>query len=308
MKFFIISVIFFFGLAFSQFNTPENDKEFLLGFLIGIEARFDYDELSKCLGNMTEIYQDIYTGYTKLKTMKLSEITAGLRLLLDAIEDFIDMLQPCWKDAKKLQKLYKEIQNANIMKLAAEILAHPQTYLPEFVRGIECYDKKMYQCYGKVTGDIMRMLFLMNAESEKQNNAIEFIKGLFEGIDAEDEYEKITKCIKEIETILAKIKKALELMKKMRINDLIKGIKLLFEALMELFNMLKPCLDGCEKVKKLIKEIINANIIKIVQKIMDHATEFLFIITKALLCIENKDYHCIGKSIGQMLNLIFLTN
>ena len=301
-----VVVSFLFLLAVIHADPLKDAQDFLQGFLAGIEARYDYDDLSKCLKDLTEVFKDMKDGLTHLKTMKLSELNLGVKILLEATEDFIEILQPCWSKSKKLQQLYKEIRSANIMKLAAEILAHPAQYLQDFIKALTCFDKLDYQCAGRAVGDILRVLLLQSRASES-SSILEFLKGLLEGIDAPEEFEKVMKCIKSTEEILKKIIDAFAFLKKMKLNDIIKGLMLLFEAVKELFSMLKPCLEGVEKINKLIKAIISANITKIAYYIITHAAEFFFKITNGVACIEKKDYYCIGKVVGDILKLLFLT-
>ena len=134
----------------------------------------------------------------------------------------------------------------------------------------------------------------------------EFVKGFLMGIGETKSIDDLMKCIKEIESIIANIQEAFILIKTMTIENIIKGINKLIEAVQNFTEMIKPCSTGYKVLEKLIIAIANTDISKIIQKLLNNITKILSIITSGIACIKDKEYRCIGKQIGALLKVLLL--
>ena len=142
---------------------------------------------------------------------------------------------------------------------------------------------------------------------EPKNGAIDFLKGFFEGLGVKEDIEKLMKCMKDVEKVLEKIKEALQHLRHININDLKKGLSLLFAAVKEFLQMLVPCAEGSSIIHKLINAITNVNIMKIVLHIITHPVQFVHDVESTIVCFAKGDLFCAGKGIGDLLRIIFLT-
>eukprot|EP00829_Urostomides_striatus_P017403 TRINITY_DN5_c0_g1_i6.p1 TRINITY_DN5_c0_g1~~TRINITY_DN5_c0_g1_i6.p1 ORF type:complete len:649 (-),score=257.56 TRINITY_DN5_c0_g1_i6:28-1974(-) len=143
--------------------------------------------------------------------------------------------------------------------------------------------------------------------SDPHPHFIDFVKGFLEGIKETTPPEKILKCLEEGDHILSKIVEALKLIKTMIPTKVIEGVKMLIEALRELFNMLKPCTEGYGQLKKLVEAIAHISIPKVVAKIMAHPGEFVKHITEIIEGIIKKNHLAAGKAFGELLYQLFLS-
>ncbi len=160
-------------------------------------------------------------------------------------------------------------------------------------------------CRADIAGELD--LPMGSEEVTADNKVVEFLKGMIEGLGVKEDIEKFMKCIKEAEQVFAKIKEALEHLKHININELKKGLELLFEALKELFAMLKPCAETGSIIHKLISAITNANIAKIALHILMHPVQFVKDVESTIVCFAKGDFHCAGKGIGDILRIMFLS-
>lgn len=135
---------------------------------------------------------------------------------------------------------------------------------------------------------------------------IEFFKGFLTGIGETKTIEDLKKCLKEAEPIFAKIKKALELIHTMKLEKIVEGITLLIEAVKELMGMVKPCLDGFETLKLLIKKIAHIDIKKLAQKILANIFMIIKIVKEAIDCLKKHEFNCAGKALGTLLKIMIL--
>ena len=141
----------------------------------------------------------------------------------------------------------------------------------------------------------------------QDNTFLEFMKGFLEGINEKGDINKLMACIKSGEAIINKIIEALNILKKITLENLIKGITMLIEAITELMNALKPCMEGFDQLKKLFNAITHANIKAIAMRILMHPAEFLGDVTKGIECFAKKDFHCLGKCVGDLMRIMFLS-
>lgn len=283
-------------------GTPAID--FVKGFLEGIGEKGDINKLLQCLKDLESIFEEIKEALEHLKHMNIQEIIKGVTLLIDAVHKFIAMIKPCTDGFEVIKKLIAAMAHPDIKKIAMHIMMHPAEFIHDITEAIGCFTAKDYHCIGKDIGDMLRLMFLTR---QVGNEAVDFLKGFLEGLGEQGDINKLLQCLKDLESIFAKFKEALEHLKKMKIDEIIKGLTILFEAVTELMSMLKPCAEGFNVLKRLIEAISHPDIKRIAMKIIMHPAEFIHDITSAISCFGSKDYHCAGKAIGDMLRIMFLS-
>lgn len=143
--------------------------------------------------------------------------------------------------------------------------------------------------------------------TEDSNPATDFLKGFLEAIHETKKVEDFLKCLTNMDPIIAKIKKALDYFLKMTVDDLIKGFKLLVEAIHDLEEMLKPCMEGAIQLKKLLENIKKADFMKIILKIIANPGAFINDVKNCIEALKNSDFYTAGKCVGDVLYRLFLT-
>ena len=311
MKILIAFLLLLTVITADQFAFPQQDEnndalEFLKGFLEGVGGTGDIEKFKECIKEFEQVFKKIVEALNHLKKMKLDEIKKGLQLLFEAILEILTYLKPCMKGFQKLEKLILALAHPNIVKIAMNIFMHPKQFINDIVKAIECFSKKDLFCAGKSVGGLLKVMFLSLMEGLNQN-ALDFLKGFLEGIGESGDIEKLKECIKEFEQIFKKIEEALHHLKKMKLDDIKKGLKLLFEAVHELLKYLQPCMKGFLKLEKLVLAIAHANLFSIAMHIFMHPKQFIQDIIKAIECFAKKDLHCAGKAVGGLLKVMFLS-
>lgn len=88
---------------------------------------------------------------------------------------------------------------------------------------------------GKGLGDLMSFFFASILPEEQLNTAAtfeDFIKGLVWGLDGTQDISALKSCIKEEGTILTDIKTGLETTEPLEADAIMKGLKVVFSALL----------------------------------------------------------------------------
>ena len=286
--------------------VADNDySEFIVGFLRGVHEKGDVKKLTDCIKDGTEIIKKVKAALVELPhPINEAKLKKALPVLLEGMKDMLAMLKPCADSFDVLKKLTDAIGKAEIAALIKKIIAQPR----EFTHGVDaannCFGKNNFTCAGRAIGDVMRFLFLVKAQA---NPGFDFVKGFLEGIHETKKVEDLEKCLKDINQIIEKIKVALEYFMKMTFDDLVKGFKLLIEAIKDLEAMLKPCLEGFNQVKKLLEAITHADILKIIGKIIVNPGAFIHDIKDCIEAVKKLDMYTAGKDLGDILYRLFLT-
>jgi uncharacterized protein YjgD (DUF1641 family) len=281
-----------------------NAVDFFKGLFEGLGAKEDIEKFIKCMKEAEHIFEKIKEALQHLKKMNINDIKKGLSLLFSALKELFEMVKPCAETGSIIHKLINAITNANIAKIALHILMHPVAFVKDIEGAIEGFAKGDLFKAGKSIGDLLRIIFLTTEVD--QANPIDFLKGLFDGLQIKEDVEKFLKCIKDLNPIFQKIKEALEILKHININDIQKGLKQLFEALKQLFEMIKPCAQVGSIIHKLISLISSCNILKIALAIITHPVAFVSDVVKAIESFAKGDLYNAGKAVGDILRIIFL--
>ena len=139
------------------------------------------------------------------------------------------------------------------------------------------------------------------------NPATEYIKGFLVGVHEPKHVEDLLKCMGNMEAIFEKLKEAMEHFMKFNFEEVVAGLKILKEAMTELYVMLAPCLEGFEQLKKLVEAMKNWNIIKIATKMIANAIGFMKDIKECIESFKKGDFYTAGKDTGDILYRLFLS-
>eukprot|EP01022_Parablepharisma_sp_SALTPOND_P018568 TRINITY_DN304_c0_g1_i5.p2 TRINITY_DN304_c0_g1~~TRINITY_DN304_c0_g1_i5.p2 ORF type:complete len:610 (-),score=120.31 TRINITY_DN304_c0_g1_i5:36-1865(-) len=280
--------------------------DFIKGFLIGIHEKKSVDDLLKCVKNMDEIFAKIRTALEYIMKLTFNDVVKGLQILMDAMKDFEKMLEPCLEGFNQLKKLMEAIKNWDLIKLAWKIIRNAGAFIHDINDCIESLKNQKFLEAGKDVGDILYRLFLSRAANESENSLIEFLSGFLIGIHETRTIDDLIKCMKNADQILEKIVAALKLILKLRIDDILRGFSMLFEAFLDLEMMLKPCLKEFTKFQRLMKEIANANLLEIIARLMRNPGPFIQDINDIVESFERGDYKQAGQDVGDILYRLFL--
>ena len=146
----------------------------------------------------------------------------------------------------------------------------------------------------------------LNVDLPTDNPAVEYVKGFLVGVHEPKQIEDLLKCMGNMDTIFAKLKEAMEHFMKFSFDEVIAGLKILKEAMIQLHEMLAPCLDGFEQLKKLVEAMKNWNIIKIATKMIANAIAFMKDIKECVESFQKGDFYTAGKDTGDILYRLFL--
>lgn len=146
----------------------------------------------------------------------------------------------------------------------------------------------------------------VSVENPSDNPIVDFLVGFLEGIQEPKKVEDLLKCLEHADQIIEKIMRAIKLIMKMTINDILSGLKILFEALLELEKMLAPCVAEFKQFAKLMEKIKNADIMKIVFKIVMNTSNYIARINKIIMAFQKGDMKKVGHGVGDLLFSLFL--
>jgi tetratricopeptide (TPR) repeat protein len=283
-----------------------NPEDFIKGFLEAIKEKKTVEDLKKCMTNMDPIFEKIKKALALFMKLTFPDILEGLKILKAAMEELHKMLEPCLKEFSQFQKLIKAIKEASLVNIAYKILWNAKTFIKDIQDAIEAFKKMDLYKAGKSIGDILYRVFLERLNNYEASGMVLFIEGFLKGIHEKQTIEELLKCIEKAEHIWIEIKKAFELLKKFTLPAILEGLSILFKAFKELHDILHPCLDNYPEFHKLLHEIINADIFKIIAKIMSDPIGFFAEIIEAYNSIMKGDYKKAGEDVGDLLYKQFL--
>lgn len=299
----IFAMSFAFGDILLREETDATFKEYVTGFLKGVNEKKDIKELEDCIKGGDQLMVDTKAALQLIMTLEDNNLKAGVKGLLDATSAMLKILSPCSASYNQLKKLAEFIAKADIQKLIKKIMGQPGPYFHLAVDGVEAFTALKYAEAGIAVGTMQRMFFLNRVESTPM---VDFMTGFLVGIAEKGTIANLMSCIKESEALFAKFKSSMEHIKNMGNEDLNEGAKLLIEATKDLLDMLKACMETYSSLKKLASEVGRADIKKMVQKMLSSPGTYFHLSIDALEGFLDKKYANAGKGIGTMLRLLFL--
>lgn len=145
---------------------------------------------------------------------------------------------------------------------------------------------------------------------ELQANAfVDFVRGFLKGLNVKGDIENILKCAEGGEHAVEKIIIAIQFLIHIdikHIEDIIKGLKMLFEAVMEIIKIIDPCTKSVPEIAKLVAAILGVNIFHLAWKLITNAAYFYHDIMDCIDAFKKNDYEKAGKCIGDFLYRLFL--
>jgi virulence-associated protein VapD len=138
----------------------------------------------------------------------------------------------------------------------------------------------------------------------------DFLKGFLEGIGIKENIEEILKCAKEEgEAIVKKIQEAINHFKHINIihiQEIIKGLKCLVEAVHMIVDMLKDCAKNVKEIIKLINAIKNINWVSLAHHVIKNAPQLIKDIAQLASAIAKKDMYGAGKAFGDIVKRVLV--
>lgn len=151
---------------------------------------------------------------------------------------------------------------------------------------------------------------LERIDKEIQANIfIDFVRGFLKGLNVKGDIENILKCAEGGEQVLEKIIIAIQFLIKLdikHIDDIIKGLKMLFEAVMEIVKIIDPCSKTVPEIGKLVAAILGVNLLRLAWKLIIGALDFYRLISDCVDAFEKGAFERAGKDIGTILYKLFL--
>ena len=281
--------------------------DFVTGFLEGLNVKGDINKILECVKGGEGIIEKIIEAIKFLIHIDfkhLDDIIKGIKMLVEAVQDIIKIIQPCTQSIQEIQKLIYALININFIKLAWKIITHASTFIHDITDAIDAFGKKDFKRAGKDVGHLLYLLFL---ESTLESNLVlDFIKGFLEGVNEKGDVNELLKCLKDVEPLINQIIEAIQLILTMKIENIMKGVTLLIQAVTELINLLQPCSKGFEQLEKLIEAIFNTDIMKIIMKIIANLPKFIEDFTIIIQAFNSGDFEKAGKALGDIFFRLYL--
>ncbi len=279
--------------------------DFITGFLEGLHETKTSDDLLKCVKGIEPIFAKFKAAAEYIAKLTFADMIKGVTLLIEAAKELSEALKPCMEGFEQLKKLVTVIVNADPSKIVWKILVDPAAIISDVTACIEAFKSGDHKAAGKAIGDLLYRIFLTDSFGDTEP-IIDFVSGFLIGINEKQSISDLIKCMKNADQILEKITRALNLITKFSFQDLTKGLSLLFEALLELELMLRPCLSEFTQFQKLIAEIADADIRTLVLKIIRNPLPYIQDFNMCLKALDAQNYTLAGQYLGDIMYRLFL--
>lgn len=306
MKLFIILLVLLTFLIPSQGCAPASSENehliyFMRGLLNEINEHKEVKDLIRCLAGASDILAMIKKAFEHIDKRDKYSMRIGFQYLFESMIRLLSTLIPCSREFKRLKQLSEALQRADVEKIIQKITRDPREIFDNIRNGLKCFSSCNYECIGKSTGYVLRVIFLNELEAK------EFLKGMAEGIKETGNIDKLINCINEVSDVINDIVDGVLLIRQMNLESFIKGIVYLIRATRILGVVIKPCSQGFSQLQKLFEAIKTAEPTKIAQIILKNPLTFIFHITDFIYAFKAKEIQRAGKDIGKVLFLLFFT-
>lgn len=303
MKFVILSILLAFSLAV---NEDVFFGQLIKGFLTGIQETGDFSKLKDCIKEGDKIIANIKEACELISTIKSTEVTKGLKVLITGLQSLFEMLKPCTQGFTQLLRLVNEVAKADIQRLVRKVLASPGSYFHLAMNVLEALDDKKPEIAGKSLGIMVKNLFLT---SRADVPMVDFLKGYLESVGEKGDIKELMNCIKENKAIFDNLRKACELIQRtLDVEDVIEGTKIFVAVNKDIMIMLKACLSKFEVLKRIDASLAKADIAKLVKYILAHDGSFFHLCINYIEAMDNNQPQKAGVAIGTMIKLLFLVS
>lgn len=285
--------------------------QIISGILEKLNVNSDVEHLKECVGllpNLITEIENVIKDFQKLEWRNLDEVFKMFSKFFNVMKELFDGLSPCVKSPEDIKNLIKKIGQIDTNKLLLRILAHSLEIFSWITDAIKDLQDKDYTDFGREIGKIL-YIFLLE-DSMSVNPFIEFLNGFLEGINEKGDIKKILECVQDGEGVIEKVISALQYLIHIdfkHIEDIIKGVMMLVDAVKEIIKLLEPCAESANELKKIVNAIMNINLFQLAWKIISHAAVFMQDITDAIKAFSTGNFKQGGKDVGELLYLMLLS-
>lgn len=291
------------NLFLTSRTTASQMTDFLKGYLEAINENGDIKNLVGCIKESKDIFDKFIASCDKIRTLEQKDLEEGAKLFVAANNDLLLMLKACLSKFEQLKKLLVALSKANIPEIIRRIMSQAGSFFHLAINAMEAFIENNFEGAGKAIGTMVHMLFFT---MEVDGPFFDFLQGFLEGLNEHGDIHKLLECLKGAEGIFDKIFEALKKILKLDFQSIFEGILMLIAAIKELVKIIEPCSEGFEQLGKLIKAAFNANIIKIVMKIIHHPEPYVHDILDMYEMLTKGQYKKAGFDLGDLLSIIFL--
>lgn len=288
-------------------NDAANFKDFIKGFLEGIGIKNGIEEILKCAKEEGEAIikkvQEAISHFKHINIIHIQEIIKGLKCLVEAVHMIISMIGDCGKNVKEIIKLINAIKNINWMSLAYHVIKNAPSIIKDIASLVSAFAKKDLYAAGKALGDLVKKIIV---GAQLENPVTDFFQGLFKGIKAEEEYEKIWVCVNDAEKLVLEIIEAVKLIITGNPLNFIKAIAMITDAGKKLIAMINPCLENTKRLKLLIENIKNTNWINLGIKLIKNFKGVWDNVKLIIAGVKAQKFYDVGLGFGDILDFAFL--
>lgn len=304
MKGFLLVATLCLCTAFAFPTSEATFKDFIKGFLTGIDEKSSVEGLNTCIKDGDAIFAKVKVALDGISKIDIKYLQPGLIALLDVTKEMLAMLKPCSASFSQLNRLESEIGKADINRLIRKAQNSPGAFFHLSMNALEAFMNSNFVSAGSNTGIIEKMLFFTRFEDDAMMN--DLVKGLIEATGEKGDITKLASCLKENADAMSLLKDSFDSIRTMQIDDLNKGAKLLVQASTLIFTPLTPCLDGFNIFKRIISELAKADPIKMVRKMQSSPGAFFHLSIDGLEGFRENKYDNVGIAAGTMLKILFV--
>jgi len=304
--------------AFSYEKEYARDPlDILRGFLKGIGETNDINDIIDSLDKLKPGWKEIGEG---IKLIFQSDLVKGLEKINNGLKIIFEVVITCLNKYPKLRTLIENIVTADGEAIFNKIRNNLSKYVLMTHEIIKCFEKGDFMCAGTKLGEVFKSIFMENMKEVvkrvlkevvkkvgEKDPFFEFFRGFLNGIGDKTDPTDLLKCIETLEEVEEKIREALIYIIFGDLDEKIQGVIMILEALRVIVARMKPCIEGFEELRKLYEAILNADIAKILKKILLNLNTVVAEITYAYKCYQEADFNCAGFGIGSLYKFLFLS-
>jgi hypothetical protein len=285
--------------------------DFLTGLLEGLNEQGDVKELLKCVTDIEAIYAKIITALQLILKMNFVDLVKGVQLLIEAVKQLIDTLQPCATGFTQLQRLAKAIINTSILDIVAKIAMNIGPYIHDITDCITAFNEGNHRRAGSDIGDILFRLYLANPLTLSLDDVVRIVEGFLEAATKTGSFEHLETCLKAVPDLLLRLDALIAEFKQLDWKNsvqLVEFLLKLFNAFKDVMAAIKPCATVPEEIERLIQKIISLDIAIVVDRIQNHMFEIIVGLYNIFMDLAGQKFHEAGKEFGNICCIIIFNN
>lgn len=143
---------------------PQDSYLLVQGLLKGLQFT-NADALMKCFNNIPDIYNDVLSIVNLIEHLDYKNVTQLIQCLsqiFDLISKILNAVDPCAdvKDSQRIQEIIEDIKNANLYKIAVNILLHGGQVLKDITDLPNSFNSGNFGQFGFDIGDLVVQILL----------------------------------------------------------------------------------------------------------------------------------------------------